>query len=67
VVADRNSGSQPCRNVTIAGNTTRSNGILIQGAPAAGNAVQNNRHVGGHGTISNRAKTRLSGNTGYEL
>lgn len=65
VVADRNSGPQPCRNVTVVGNTTRSNGILIQGSPASGNIVKDNRHVGGKGTIHNKAKARLSGNKGY--
>ena len=65
VVADRNSGPQPCRNVQIVENTTRSNGILIQGSPAANNVVKNNRHIGGKGVIRNKAKAKLTGNRGY--
>jgi hypothetical protein len=65
VVADRNSGPQPCRNVTISNNVTRSNGILIQGAPAANNVVKDNRHQGGGGSITNNAQAKLSGNQGY--
>lgn len=65
VVADRNSGPQACRNVTIAGNTTRSNGILIQGSPAQGNVIRDNQHVGGKGYIKNNAKAKASGNKGY--
>lgn len=66
VVADRNSGPQACRNVTIAGNTTRSNGILIQGSPASGNIIRGNQHVGGVGAIKNKANAKLSGNKGYQ-
>lgn len=65
VVANRNSGSQPCRNVSIIGNTTRSNGILIAGSPASGNVIKNNRHFG-KGTIRNEAKAKLFGNQGYD-
>ena len=68
VVANRNSGSQPCRNVTIQDNTTRSNGILIAGAPASGNVVKDNRHVGGKkGYLKNEAKAKVSGNKNYEV
>ncbi len=67
VVADRNSGRQPCRNVTIADNTTRSNGIRIAGAPASGNAIRDNRHIGGQGTLHNLAGAELSGNQGYRV
>jgi len=66
VVANRNSGKQPCRNVSIVGNTTRSNGILIAGSPAKNNVVKNNRHVGGKGYIRNEANAQVSGNKGYE-
>ncbi|MCA9267156.1 MAG: hypothetical protein KDA41_01730 [Planctomycetales bacterium] len=68
VVSNRNSGSAPCRNVTIAGNVTAGGGIVIAGAPASGNAVENNRHVGAQGNaLRNEASARLSGNQGYEL
>ncbi len=56
---------QRCRNVKIAGDTTRSNGILIQGSPASCNVVKDNRHVGGKGTIHNKAKAKLTGSKGY--
>lgn len=65
VMADRNSGAQPCRNVSIVNNTTRSNGILIQGSPASNNVVKDNRHVGGKGVIHNKAKAKVTGNKGY--
>ncbi len=65
VNANRNSGPQPCRNVTISNNTTRSNGILIQGSPASNNIICDNRHVGGKGVINNKANAKLSGNKGY--
>jgi len=67
VVADRNSGPQPCRNVRILDNTTRSNGILIQGSPASKNVVKGNRHIGGKGTIRNKAKAAVSGKRGYRV
>jgi hypothetical protein len=66
VVADRNSGPQPCRNVTIAGNVTAGGGIVIAGSPASGNVVKGNRHAGGGGRIDNRAKAVLEANTGYD-
>lgn len=65
VVADRNSGPQPCRNVTITGNTTRSNGIIIQGSPAKNNVVKDNRHAGKDGKLINKANAKVSGNKGY--
>jgi hypothetical protein len=67
VVADRNSGRQPCRNVVIVDNTTRSNGIRIAGSPASGNQIRNNRHMGGQGVIHNQAGASLSGNQGYRV
>jgi len=67
VVADRNSGPQPCRSVSIVNNITRSNGILIQGSPAKGNVVKGNRHQGGKGTITNKAGATVSNNQGYEV
>lgn len=65
VVADRNSGPQPIRNVSIINNRTRSNGILIQGSPAKGNVVRDNEHVGGGGKLINKASAALKGNKGY--
>ncbi len=67
VVANRNSGNQPCRNVTIEGNTTRSNGIHIAGSPASGNVIRNNRHAGRAGVIRNDAAAQVSGNQGYRV
>ena len=65
VVANRNSGPHPCRNVTIEGNTTAGSGIHIAGAPAGNNVVRNNRHVGPDGRIANEANAECTGNTGY--
>ncbi|WP_145288451.1 right-handed parallel beta-helix repeat-containing protein [Pirellulimonas nuda] len=66
VVSDRNSGAQPCEGVIVADNTTQSNGILIQGSPANGNVVKDNRHLGKEGVIRNKANAKLSGNIGYQ-
>ncbi len=65
VVANRNSGPQPCRNVTIRNNITRSNGIHIAGDPGEKNAILNNEHIGGGGTIINEARAKIEGNKGY--
>jgi hypothetical protein len=66
VVADRNSGRQPCRNVAIVGNTTRSNGILIAGSPASGNVVRDNVHRGAKpGFLRNEADARVENNRNY--
>jgi hypothetical protein len=68
VVANRNSGPHPCRNVRIINNVTRSNGILIAGSPASGNVVQGNVHRGARpGYLRNEAQARLEGNVNYEL
>lgn len=68
VVSNRNSGPAPCRNVTIAENTTAGGGILIAGRPAAGNVVKDNRHAGGKGNvIRNEAQAKVSGNKGYSV
>ncbi|MEQ8784820.1 MAG: hypothetical protein RIC55_00915 [Pirellulaceae bacterium] len=67
VVANRNSGPQPCRNVTIVGNVTRSNGILLAGDPASGNVIQGNQHKSGRpGYLKNEAKAKVEGNKNYE-
>ena len=66
VVANRNSGEQPCRNVTIADNITRSNGIHIAGSPASGNVVRGNVHQGkAPGFLRNEAGARIEGNRNY--
>ena len=65
VVANRNSGPQPCRNVVIQNNITRSNGIYIAGSPAKNNLVKGNEHKGGKGKITNEAKAKVEGNKGY--
>jgi hypothetical protein len=65
VVANRNSGDQPCRNVTIQNNITRSHGIHIAGAPALGNIIKDNEHIGGGGKLTDEAKAKLEGNKGY--
>lgn len=68
VVANRNSGLQPCRNVRIVNNVTRSNGILIAGSPASGNLVQGNVHRGARpGFLRNEAQARVEGNVNYEV
>ncbi len=66
VVANRNSGSQPCRNVKIVNNVTRSNGILIAGSPSSGNVVQGNVHQGEQaGYLRNEANAKVAGNRNY--
>jgi hypothetical protein len=66
IVANRNSGNQPCRNVSILNNTTRSNGILIAGSPASNNVVKGNVHKGkSQGYLKNEAKAEVSGNKNY--
>jgi len=65
VVANRNSGKQPCKNVTIKGNITRSNGIHIAGDPASKNVIESNEHKGQGGKITNEANAKLKGNKGY--
>jgi hypothetical protein len=68
VVANRNSGNQPCRNVTIVNNTTRSNGILIAGSPGSGNIVKGNVHKGSRpGYLRNEAKAKVEGNKNYDV
>ena len=67
VVANRNSGSQPCRRVTIANNKTKGGGILLAGDPAQKNVIQGNVHQGGRGVIENKGKAKLSNNKGYEV
>lgn len=66
VVANRNSGDQPCRNVRIIENITRSNGILIAGSPASKNVVEGNVHKGKDGGfLKNEAKAAVRGNRNY--
>ena len=65
VVSDRNSGPAPIRNVSIINNRTRSNGILVQGSPSKNVTVKNNEHIGGGGSLHNKANATCSGNKGY--
>lgn len=66
VASNRNSGPQPCRNVSIIGNTTRSNGILMAGSPASGNVIQGNKHTGSKpGELQNEAQAKVNGNRNY--
>ncbi len=65
VVANRNSGSQPCRNVRILNNVTRSHGIQIAGDPGENNLVKGNEHIGGGGKLTNEARAKVEGNRGY--
>ena len=66
VMANRNSGNQPCRNVRIVNNVTRSNGILIAGSPAAKNVVEGNTHLGKKpGYLKNEAMAMVRGNKNY--
>ena len=68
IVANRNSGNQPCRNVRIVNNVTRSNGILIAGSPASNNVVQGNVHKGKNaGYLKNDAKAEVRGNKNYTV
>ncbi|MBI1374718.1 MAG: hypothetical protein GC159_18520 [Phycisphaera sp.] len=66
VMANRNTGEQPCRNVSIVNNVTRSNGIHIAGSPAANNVVRGNTHKSDKpGVIRNEANAKMSDNTNY--
>ena len=68
VVANRNSGRQPCRNVTIINNVTRSNGILIAGSPASSNLIRGNVHQGEQpGYLKNEAQAKVDGNQNYAV
>ena len=66
VVADRNSGKQPIKNVSIINNTTAAGGIKIGGNPAENCIVKGNKHVGGGGKIINEANAKVENNQGYE-
>ena len=65
VVSDRNSGPAPIRNVSIINNRTRSNGILVQGSPSKNVTVKDNEHIGGGGSLNNKANAKCSANKGY--
>jgi hypothetical protein len=66
VVATRNSGNQPCHNVSIIGNVTRSNGILLKGAPATGNVIRGNVHKASDpGYLKNEANAKVTNNKNY--
>ena len=66
VVANRNSGSQPCRKVSVLDNVTHSNGILVAGDPAANNVISGNVHKGNSpGFLRNEAKAKVSDNKNY--
>jgi hypothetical protein len=67
VVANRNSGPQACKNVTIEHNTTAGSGIRIAGSPAENNIIRNNRHIGPDGRITNHANASCRNNIGYEM
>ncbi len=68
VVSDRHSDRHYCRNVRIANNTTTGSGISLVGAPAEGNVVEGNRHIGGvEGVIVNGANAVVRNNTGYRV
>ena len=65
VNADRNTGSAPCKNVTIRNNIVSGGGILIQGSPASGNIVSGNECKGTPTTLQNKANAKLSNNRGF--
>lgn len=68
VVANRNTGQQPCRHVRIVDNVTRTNGILLAGSPAEGNIIENNVHRGKQaGFLRNEAQAVVRGNTNYAI
>lgn len=66
VVANRNKGKYPCRNVSILDNVTAGSGIVIAGEPAEKNVVRGNRHEGPGGKLKNEAGALCEGNRGYE-
>lgn len=66
VNANRNSGKQPCSNVTVVNNRTYSNGIMVAGDPAKNNIITGNEHKGKQpGVIRNEANAKVSGNKNY--
>lgn len=66
IVADRNSGRQPCRRTIVANNITRTTGIRMAGSPASGNMIEGNRHLGETpGTIINQADAQTRSNHHY--
>jgi len=65
VVASKNSGPFPCRNVKILNNVTDGGGIQIEGQPAENNLIAGNKHLGGNGKIINKADAKVENNTGY--
>ena len=48
-------------NVSIINNRTRSNGILVQGSPSKNVTVKNNEHIGGGGSLHNKANASVLG------
>jgi hypothetical protein len=67
VVANRNSGKFPCRNVRIRNNVV-SGGINIAGSPAENNVLEGNTAKGGKSPrLINEAEARLSGNEGFAV
>lgn len=61
-------GEFPLQRVTVVKNITRSNGIRLFGAPASGNLVKDNRHLGPkRGLILNEANAVLEGNENYDV
>lgn len=67
VVANRNSGKFPCRDVAIVGNVTAGSGIRLACDPSGGNVIRGNVHVGLGGKIKLEAEAVLEDNEGYGL
>ena len=68
VVADRNSGRFPIRNVRIENNVVGAgkSSIRVAGDPAENVVIKNNRHKGeGEAVIVNQANAKVSGNKGF--
>jgi len=68
VVSDRNWDRHYLRNVRIINNTTAGSGIAITGAPAEGNVVKGNKHIGDMpGSITNGAEAVVEDNENYTV
>jgi len=68
VVADRNSGRFPIRNVRIENNVVGAgkSSIRVAGDPAENVVIKNNRHKGeGEAVIVNQANAKVTGNKGF--
>jgi hypothetical protein len=65
VVASRNEGKYPVRNVAIVGNVTGGSGIRLAGDPSENNVIKGNSHIGVGGLIKFEGNPTIEDNDGY--